>query len=252
MADREADEMNSPRLQQTLGQEPYKKASVAEHYATLATNGALRAREVKVVNRHFENRDAQVLDLGCGAGRTTQALDRRGFDVIGIDVSEPMVELANELFDHLDIRVGDATNLDFGDATFDYILFSWVGIDSIRPPDKRKQALQEIFRVLKPGGVFAVSTHNNLYALPALFIDWKYIRNYYFKNGNIRNWWSRYKIDDTDFGVHKYMANPVHHVRQLRQTGFELIELIGRRESIGRYFEGQPYYVVRKPANING
>ncbi|MFP8891060.1 class I SAM-dependent methyltransferase [Natrialbaceae archaeon A-CW2] len=235
------------RTPETPGSTPYQQAQVAQHYETLAETEGLREREEKVVGRYFRPEGGRVLDIGCGAGRTTRALTDRGFDVIGIDISEEMVERANRLFDDLDIRTGTATDLEFPDDSFDFVLFSWVGIDSIRPPWLRRQALHEIRRVLKPGGVFAFSSHNSWYTLPAIVVDHNHLRNWYLENDNTKNIGSRYKYDGTDFGVKKYISNPLHQRRQLRRHGFIHIQYVGKRDTVGKYFERQPYYVARKP-----
>lgn len=226
---------------------PYHDPNVARHYEHLASSHGLRERERTVIERYFDATDGRVLDVGCGAGRTTRALEQRGFDVVGIDISEEMVERATERFDDLDVRVGDATDLEFDDGSFEHVLFSWVGIDAIRPAWLRRRALFEIRRVLKPGGVFAFSSHNSFYTLPAIVFDHDHLRNWYLENGNRRTIGSRYKYDGMDFAVKKYISNPIHQYRQLRRHGFEVVGCVGKRESIGKYFERQPYYVARKP-----
>lgn len=238
---------DSHQTTDTPSSTPYQRSSVAQHYEHLATAEGLRERERKVIDRYFTPTTGRILDIGCGAGRTTRELADRGFDVVGIDISEEMVTRANRLFDDLDIRTGDATALEFQDESFDFVLFSYVGIDSIHPPWLRRRALHEIRRVLKPGGRFAFSSHNSWYTLPAIVVDHDHLRNWYLENGNPRNIGSRYKYDGTDFDVKKYIGNPIHQRRQLRRHGFTDIDYVGKRGTVGKYFERQPYYVAKKP-----
>ena len=224
---------------------PYTNARVATKYETMAKAGELFPRERRVLDQYFEP-DGRVLDLGCGCGRTTRALAHRGFDVVGVDVSEAMVERGRRLFDDLDIRLGNAVDLEFADRSFEYVLFSYVGLDSIRPESNRDRALSEINRILDANGTFAFSSHNFLYNLPALLFDRGHLRNFYLENGNRDRVGSRYKADGHEFGVMWYISNPIHQIRQLRRHGFDTVELVGKRGTPGKYFERQPYYVAKK------
>jgi len=73
------------------------------------------------------------------------------------------------MFDHLDIRLGDATDLEFDAETFDYALFSYGGIDAIRPEKRRERAFEEIKRVLKPNGIFRIATITRCIRCPHSF-----------------------------------------------------------------------------------
>lgn len=102
---------------------------------------------------------ARVLDVGSGPGTITIDLARRvrpGL-VTGVDAAEDVVSraaglAASERVDNVDFRVGDAYDLDFGDAAFDVVHAHQVLQHLGRPID----ALREFRRVLKPGGLLAV------------------------------------------------------------------------------------------------
>lgn len=107
----------------------------------------------------------RVLDLGCGQGRHLHALYYAADMVcIGLDLSLQDLIATRDGFDSLPdlsgdrgqaygLAVGDALQLPFADASFDRIICSEV-LEHI--PDHRA-ALQEIIRVLKPGGHLAIS-----------------------------------------------------------------------------------------------
>lgn len=98
---------------------------------------------------------AVVVDLGCGPGWETEALQRRGFQAIGLDVTSEFVALAARGHPATGYVVGEFGALPFGDRVLDgawacssLVHVPWSGID---------QALAEIARVLRPGGVFFAS-----------------------------------------------------------------------------------------------
>lgn len=99
--------------------------------------------------------EATVLDVGCGSGwaaRLIAQLAREG-RVVGIDVSDEMVRLAREEsvnHPNVEFQVASAEQLPFKDAEFSYAF----SMESLYYYTDIGQALREIRRVLKPGGVF--------------------------------------------------------------------------------------------------
>ena len=106
-------------------------------------------------------RGRTVLDIGCGAGGITLHLIEKhnAAQATGFDVEEPVIEAARRradmrgLGDRATFVQGDPGPLPFADASFDAV-FSKDAL--LHVPDK-DALFAEIFRVLKPGGVFAAS-----------------------------------------------------------------------------------------------
>lgn len=215
-----------------------------EMYTERATSG-LFDEERAAIERYFTDRNGNVLDLGCGVGRTTLPLHERGFDVVGVDVSEEMIAAARQVSPEIEFRVDDATNLNFDASTFDYVLFSHNGIDYIHPESERRRALLEIKRVLKPGGTFVFSTHNSWYRVPALVGDRNFLRTFYFSRENRSRWFAQYKIDLGEANLHTYMSNPLKQRRQLRECGFEPVEIVGKHGTPLKQLEAMLYFVAR-------
>jgi ubiquinone/menaquinone biosynthesis C-methylase UbiE len=95
---------------------------------------------------------AKVLDAGCGAGRDTELLRKKGCTVTGIDISHNLLEEAKKLYPKCIFMYGDMLQLPFADECFDGV---WAHA-SIVHFDKDKQiikAVSEIYRVLKPNGI---------------------------------------------------------------------------------------------------
>jgi SAM-dependent methyltransferase len=105
-------------------------------------------------------KDKPILDLGIGGGRTTRFLLEISKDYTGIDYTASLVESTKAKYPAAKILWGDARDLSmFSNGSFDLVMFSFNSIDYVGHQD-RLQVLEEVRRVLSPGGFFTFSTHN--------------------------------------------------------------------------------------------
>lgn len=97
-------------------------------------------------------RGKRLLDLGCGAGENSVYFAQRGAHCVASDYSPGMVEIALKLADsngvEIEGKVINAMAIDFPDNSFDFVYASNL-LHHIPDP---KIAIQEMYRVLKPGG----------------------------------------------------------------------------------------------------
>jgi SAM-dependent methyltransferase len=105
----------------------------------------------------------RTLDLGCGEGRVGGELQRLGHNVIGVDSSARMVELATELHEAV---VADAAALPFEDGAFDLV----VAYMSLMNMDDIAAATREAARVLEPRGRMCISVLHPI-AAAGSFVD---------------------------------------------------------------------------------
>jgi SAM-dependent methyltransferase len=101
-------------------------------------------------------RPRAVLDLACGAGRHTEALRRRGHRALGVDLS--LTLLAGS--PHLPRVRGDMRGLPFTDASFDWVLNFFTSFGYFESERENFRVLEEIVRVLTPGGRFVIDFFN--------------------------------------------------------------------------------------------
>ncbi|MBU0612771.1 class I SAM-dependent methyltransferase [Patescibacteria group bacterium] len=115
----------------------------------------------------FLKTGVSVLDVGCGNGRLLHFLNRYRVKYVGIDVSSKLLKIAKQLVDekictsitsHSFIEAS-AEKLPFADRTFD-IAFAIASLYHIPSKELRQRSINEISRVLKPGGVFIMTYWN--------------------------------------------------------------------------------------------
>lgn len=97
---------------------------------------------------------AQILDVGCGAGQNAYYMVQKGFHVTGIDLSKKMLALAQKNYPGCTFTTMDMRHLRFPPEHFDGILssFSLIHILDANVPD----VLSGFYRVLEPNGWIAI------------------------------------------------------------------------------------------------
>jgi SAM-dependent methyltransferase len=121
--------------------------------------GKLRwARRVKMLSNRL-GPGMNVLELGCGTGYFTRELARSGADIVAIDVSPELLEIARANCSAPNVRyeIQNAYELSYPDAVFDSIVGS-----SVLHHLEIEAASREIYRVLKPGGTICFTEPNML------------------------------------------------------------------------------------------
>ena len=138
-------------------------ANIKRYSEAIEQVGLWNSEEI-IFYKYIDKND-KILDLGCGAGRTTINLFKKGFtNIIGLDIADKLIDFAKQYSKNhsldIDFVVGDATKLDFADNSFDIVIFSFNGMQCIPGLVNRKNALKEVYRVLKPGGYFIFTAHD--------------------------------------------------------------------------------------------
>lgn len=98
----------------------------------------------------------KMLELGCGTGHWTELFVNRGFDVIATDISDAMLCQAIEKNLNAEVLKADAGALPFKNESFDVV----ASVTMMEFVESKETVLNEIYRVLKPGGYLLLGCLN--------------------------------------------------------------------------------------------
>jgi len=133
-----------------------------DHSRYLYLTRRLERCEEGVLRGWLERMESPMLDVGCGSGRYSLKLADRGVEVISIDLSLRMLKVllrklkSSRLGENVHVVLADGENLPFRDGSFRGLLCT-LTFDHFQEP---KKAILEFSRVLRVGGLCAISTLN--------------------------------------------------------------------------------------------
>jgi ubiquinone/menaquinone biosynthesis C-methylase UbiE len=173
----------------------------AENWTKLARMGYDRCRDLINSPAFFKMlpdiKNLKGIDIGCGEGHNTRIAAKRGGNMTAIDISEVFIKYAIETEQKkplgIKYKVASGIELPYSDNIFDFAIATM----SIMDIAENEKAIQEAFRVIKPGGFFQFSITHPIISNS----DFKWIRNEegkkigfviedYFKNldGELEEW----------------------------------------------------------------
>ena len=148
-----------------------------------------------------------VLDVATGTGLVATALQRRGFQVTGLDQSAEMLAVARaRLGSQVELIKASAESMPFPDESFDHLTLTYL----LRYVDDPGSTLTELTRVVRSGGVVvslefgvprgATRLFWDLYVRLGLPLAGRVLRNGWdevggFLGGSIREFWDRYPLE---------------------------------------------------------
>ena len=186
--------------------------------------------DLRFAERHFD-RTGRLIDLGCGTGRLALAFARRGYWVVGVDLSEEMLRQAGARAGESGVvlhRVkANLVELDgLADRSFHYAacLFSTLGM--IAGADNRRRVLAHAHRLLRPGGKFILHVHNRWFNI------WDPAGRRWLARELLRSLLLRSERGDRQMPVHQRIAGLTLHLftlrevkRMLKSAGFKIVDV---------------------------
>ncbi len=200
---------------------------------------------------------AQVLDIGCGYGRHAMELAARGFHMVGLDISTPLLVRGGEEANRRGLTInfvrGDMRELDF-DAQFDgaYCLFSTFGYFD---DETNKKTVANIARALKPGGRVMIEILNRDYVIADLptRIWWEGEGCVVLEEVELNYFSSRIQVNrsvvfddgrqlEQEISVRAYSLHEVGKL--MHAAGFRVLEVSGGYQTRGRFFGNQSRHII--------
>jgi ubiquinone/menaquinone biosynthesis C-methylase UbiE len=189
--------------------------------------GKVRAdkRSKHIANFLHLKLDNKVLEIGCGTGLFTDKISKLGgtTNILATDLSPDLIEKAKEKYPHLNFEVGDAMNIEQPDGSFDAIF----GNSIVHHLDF-DLFLNEMFRLLKPGGKMCFAEPNMLN--PQIFVqknipfikkwlgdspDESAINRFSFKKQLLKKGFHNVQVFPFDFlhpSIPKALINPINFI----------------------------------------
>ena len=134
-----------------------KRYDFLNHFLSFGLDYYWRRKAVSIIKKHVQGiKEPHILDIACGTGDLSFELLRQipNARIIGIDLAKPMLEIFSQKIHDRRVPItneeGDVEALRFPDKTFDAITIGF----GTRNFTRLDVAFNEIFRVLKPGGIF--------------------------------------------------------------------------------------------------
>jgi len=157
-------------------------------------------QKLSLVSRHFNFQNANLLEVGCATGETCWAALQAGARVVGCDLSDDVVQIARERYPDVEFRMAPAAPLPFPDQSFDAV----VAFELIEHLSSPSVFIREVHRVLRPGGVLALTTPNT--------------------NFGKRVGWNQWTGFSTSF-EHLYFFSSASLERALSRNGMSVVEV---------------------------
>ena len=102
-------------------------------------------------------KEAQILDVGCGYGRTLNELYLSDFtNLSGIDISKKMIARGSKLYPHLNFIKHENSSIPFADKSFDAVILLAV-LTCIIDDTEQEKLMSEVHRVLRDDGVIYIN-----------------------------------------------------------------------------------------------
>lgn len=163
----------------------------------------------KVFEKYMNGHTYRIIEAGCGLGAWCEWFKRRGHNVVGLEYFEDVVNEAKSLVPDSSVELGDVTNINYEDNSFDVYVSLGVVEHFENGPEL---ALKEAYRVLKPDGI-AFFTVPVLSPLRKVFTH--PVRSLYFLVKGLAH---RRKF----FWEYRYTKKEIHTF--IENAGFEVLE----------------------------
>ncbi|MBS0663214.1 MAG: class I SAM-dependent methyltransferase [Verrucomicrobia bacterium] len=220
------------RISKATVRDDFNDVEAVVHYTRAAHQLGLWESERVLIERFFPNREARLLEAGCGAGRVCVALWELGYRRLhAFDFADELLtqarSLAVERGAAIEFFAADATRLGkghaIGDTRFDGALFLFNGLMQIPLRRSRRRALRALHAVCRPGAPLLFTTHDRdstpteqaLWRLEAL----RWVRGE--RDPRLREFGDRYFTEEGTGRTFMHLPDRTEILEDLAATGWE-------------------------------
>jgi len=202
--------------------------NISKDYAKLVKN-KLNTKEFEIVNKYI-NKKHKILDLCCGTGRNLIPLTKSKYKIEGIDFSKGMINEAIKYAKKEKVKIkieqGDATSINRKNSYYDLVLLLGDSLGSIPKRENRQKTINEIYRILKPNGIFICMVGNRNANLNFFL---QHIKQYLF-NSNFNYGDRIYNFLGSKGIHHDYSKKEIKH--SFTKANFKIIESVKERNDL--------------------
>lgn len=205
------------------------------HYSRATERVGLWTSERKLIEQHFPDRTAPLLEAGCGTGRVTLALAALGYNAItAFDFADELLDQARVFaaerglgacirFAHADATQLTASTLSSAAKQgFAGVLFLFNGLMQIPGRERRRAALRGLHALARPGAPLLFTTHDRDDE-PAERRHWKRQAELWAQGKQdpaLVEFGDRYFVDDDHYRVFMHLPNRAEILEDLAATGW--------------------------------
>ena len=176
----------------------------------------------------------RTLDYGCGSGSSTLFLNEIGLEVEGVDISRDMLQEAKQLNIETSFQLIKSGKLPHADNTFDIVFSSFVLFEISSKPELSR-VINEIYRVLKKGGIFiGVTGSEELYNHTWLSLNVDFEQNKSLNSGDI----AKVLLKGAGLIVYDYYWTNNDYLEIINVSKFSLLETLF---PLGEEADGYPW-----------
>ena len=210
------------------------------------------------------NKNHNILDVPCGAGRHTLCFGKKGFFVTGVEINKHCLKLAQKNCRNLKtvaIKKANMKNLSWAKNKFDLVINLYTSFGYFKTDKENQSFLYELVKSVKPGGHLVIQTINRDWLLKVFSpVDWSESPHSYYMHGrkydpktNYMEGYNFYLDKKSGKGEKAYHRIRLYSISEMKKllssTGLVSLKVFAntKAEAVNKYSSDHPLFIGKKP-----